>query len=748
MWSVAPSFFPLRFDFVTLRVLATCACLLIFQSLILSSRADSAGGSTRDFSTYQPSVRPTRIPTSEAPRIDGDGSDPAWQKAATFDEFYQLEPNEGAVASERTIVRVLYDENAIYFLVHALDRTPDAINASVKERDGDIAKDDLVRIYLDPCMSRRDGYAFEVNPLGAKLDALVQNNSDFLVEWNTIWHARSRIVADGWVAEVSIPFRSISYDASLADWGFDFFRLIRRKGERIRWSQISNQLPSSDISRAGTLSGVTETNKGVGLDVQLYGTGTYKREWNEPRDEDLTFDPSGNVYYRVTPSLTGTLTFNTDFSDTPLDQRQVNTTRFGLFYPETRDFFLQDAPVFEFGGDNLGDSVNGRPFFSRNIGLVHDQPVDIVAGGKLSGQAGRLGVGGLVVSTGDTASTEGQLLSVMRLSHPVLDESRIGVIFTNGDPTGETENTVAGGDFQFRNSTWLQGDTIKADIYYERSFSDAFGEDDSFGVSIDLPNEPFGAGFRFKEVGLDFSPALGFVNRPGIRSYEGHAGLHQALEDESAFRWIDVSGWASFVTDLEDRLESREAGASFGFMTQSMDILSLSAANQYEHVPWAFELPGSVIVPEGTYEWNNATLHAETSLARPFSVIGQVECCSYYSGDMVRTYMSANWRPGSTLSLSLTHQYYDISLPTGSVVIQVYGANVGINFSPDMTIQTQVELDNISNALSLSARYHWEVEPGTEVFIGVGEGGQVLDGGKYESETTRASIRIGHLMRF
>lgn len=702
----------------------------------------------RDFSKYQPTFRPTRISTSDAPAIDGDLSDDVWRKATPIDEFYQLEPSEGAPASERTIVRVLYDENAIYFSIHAQDRNPAAINASVKERDGDIAKDDLIRIYLDPCLSRRDGYAFEVNALGARLDALVQNNADFLVEWNTIWHARSRIVSDGWTTEVSIPFRSISYDAGVADWGFDFFRLIRRKGERIRWSQISNQMPSSDISRSGTMAGITDTNKGMGLDLQLYGTAGYKREWNAPRDDDFTFEPSGNVYYKLTPALTGTLTFNTDFSDTPLDQRRVNTTRFGLFFPETRAFFLQDAAVFEFGGDNLGDSVNGRPFFSRNIGLVDETPVDIIAGGKLSGQIGQLGVGGLVVSTGGTSTTDGQLLSAARVTHPILDESRIGLVFTNGDPSGRTENTVAGGDFQFRNSTWFDGDTLKADFYYERSFSDVYGDDDSFGVTIDFPNEPFATGFQFKEVGMNFSPALGFVNRPGIRSYDGHVALHQTLDEEASIRWVDGSAWFSFVTNLEDRLESREAGGSVGLMTQDMDAVFLSAVNQFEDVPWAFELPGNVIVPAGQYEWNNATAHAETSVARSFSLVGEVECCSYYSGDMLRTFFNANWRPNSTFNMSVTHQFYDISTPSGSVAFQIYGLNLGVNFSPDMMIQTQAEFDNISDALSLSARYRWEFAPGTELFVGIGEGGQLLDESRYKSDTTRASIRIGHLMRF
>jgi hypothetical protein len=353
-----------------------CAGAGFFVCTAVSLAADPAPA--RDFATYQPTAPATRIQPSEAPKIDGNLSDAAWAKASIINEFYQLEPNEKQPASERMEVRVLFDEDKVYFAFHVYDREPGAITASVKARDGNLSQDDLVRIYLDPYKTRRDGYIFEVNPLGARFDGLLQNNTDVLAEWDTIWHAHARIVDDGWIAEVAIPFRSISYDLTNGDWGFDLFRLIRRKGERIRWSQIDNQRTSRDISRSGTLTGITGTAQGLGLDLQPFLALRYKHEWQIPREDDVTLEPSGNIYYKITPALTGTLTFNTDFSDAPLDQRQINTGRFGLFFPETRDFFLQDAAVFEFGGNNLGNDVNGQPFFSRNIGLVNGTPVDIV----------------------------------------------------------------------------------------------------------------------------------------------------------------------------------------------------------------------------------------------------------------------------------------------------------------------------------------------------------------------------------
>jgi len=717
------------------------------QAVAASTPETGTSPAARNFQTYQPDVRPVRIDTGAAPKIDGDLSDPAWQKATVISEFYQLEPNEGAPASERTEVRILYDENNLYFAVKAFDSNPSEINASIKARDGQLGKDDLIRIYLDPQQSRRDGYAFEINPLGARTDAIIQNNSSFLIEWDTIWHAHSRIVADGWVTEVAIPFRSISYDAARTDWGFDFFRLIRRKSERIRWSQISRQMSSVDISRSGSMLGISDTHQGLGLDIQAYGSLRFKHEWEIPREDDLSFEPSGNLYYKLTPSLTGTLTFNTDFSDTPLDDRQINTGRFGLFFPETRDFFLQDAAVFEFGGDNLCCDVNGIPFFSRNIGLVNGQPVDIVAGGKLSGQLGKLGVGGLLVRTEGTDTTDAQTLSAARITHQVLDQSKIGIVFTNGDPTGATENTVAGADFQYRNSTWFDGDTLKADFYYERSFSDVYGDDDSFGASIAFPNEPLSFRHTFKEVGENYFPALGFVNRPAIRNYNGNVVWHQALNGETFMRWWEVGTWYDFTTDLNNNLESRENGIWGGFLAQSMDSAFLNIYNSYENVLFPFFLPKGVEVPAGEYEWTNATLSLESSPSRPISFNVEVACCSFFGGDRLRTFAAMNWRPTSTLDIGLQHQFQNISLPTGDVEIQIYAMNLSINFTPDMQLRTQVQYDNISETFGLSSRYRWEFEPGSELFVSLGESGELLHGNHYRSDTTQASIRIGHLVR-
>src|SRR6266478_5326393 len=267
-------------------------------------------------------IRAVRIDSSEAPTIDGDLSDPVWAKAAVLDDFRQMDPNAGEPATERTVVRILYDENNLYFAVYCYDREPDKIEARSMSRDGPVFAEDQFRITLDPNMTRRNGYEFEIGPAGGREDGLIQNNSNDLTRWNTIWQVRTRIVADGWVAEVAIPFRDFSFDPSRPDWGFDFIRSIRRKAERDRWASHSPTIALTDISQEGTLTGITNTNVGIGLDIKVYGRLSFKHDWQEPNPNSALSGTAGvNAYYKLGQSLTLTGTVNPDFSDAPLDER-------------------------------------------------------------------------------------------------------------------------------------------------------------------------------------------------------------------------------------------------------------------------------------------------------------------------------------------------------------------------------------------------------------------------------------------
>ena len=691
------------------------------------------------------SVRAARIEVTEAPVLDGDLSELAWAKATVLDDFRQNQPNAGEPATELTVVRIMYDENNLYFGIYAYHRNPDNIIVRAMSRDGPAFTADNVRVMLDPGATRRNGYAFQVTAAGGRRDTFQQNNQQNVVQWNTLWDAKVRIVADGWITEIAIPFRSLSYSPGQADWGFEFSRQIRGSNENIRWSGYDPALDDVDVTKAGTLTGIERVSQGLGLDVQVYGTGRAEYDWQTKEGATITGTAGGSAYYRITPALTGTLTYHPDFSDSPLDNRQVNVTRFSLFLPETRDFFLRDAGAFEFGGRNFGPN-NGRPFVTRSIGLVKGTPVSILLGGKLSGEYGGFDVGAVSAVIDDTATAKEQLLSMVRVSHPIFAQSKLGMILTHGDPTGASTNTLAGLDFQYRDSNFMGGDVLQSDIYYQRSYSSSSGNDDSFGVAINLPNEPWGGELRFKQVGNDFRPALGFVNRENIRNYftrvEQRSRYRNQYLQETAF-----AAQSEYFTDLAGHLETRDTRLNVFLEGRGNDNVNISLRDNFESVSTDFDLPNNIIVPAGSYRWTNGAVRLQTSNARALQFTSEIICCHLYDGRGVETNSMLNFRPGETFELRIGHEGNFLKMPGGSVDIHVLSMDAIVNFTPSMQLALEAQYDNISEDFALSARYRWEYSPGNEVFLAFGQTA-LIPGTRFEAQTSVFTLRLGRTFQF
>jgi Carbohydrate family 9 binding domain-like len=702
----------------------------------------------------RPSIRAVRIDTAEAPVIDGDLSDPAWAKAAVIDDFRQRSPNPYEPATERTVVRILYDENNLYFSFYNYDSAPDDIVARNMQRDGQAFTSDSVMIYLDPGQTRRNAYNFEITAAGGRADQLELNNTEELTEWNTIFDARARIVLDGWVAEFSIPFKSLSYEATQTTWGFDVARRIYHKNERVHWAGVNPALNFTDVSQTGDLVGIENVSQGIGLDVQVHGAPRMKHDWQGgDTDAGSSFTAGGNAFYKVTPALTNTLTVNPDFSDAPLDIRQVNTTRFSLFTPETRDFFLQDVAAFEFGGRSFGrnsgdrSSNNGRPFFSRNIGLVQGQQVSLPVGNKLSGQFAGFDVGAFSVLTDETPTGRGrQVLSVARVTHPIFSESKFGFVLTNGDPTGLTDNTVAGADFQYRNSNLFGNKVLQADTLFMRSFSSEAGDDDSAAVSLNFPNEPWSGDFLFKQIGADFTPALGFVNRAAMRQYVATV-THLTRYRNTYLNTLEFGTNAEFVANLQNVMESRANDVLVRARSRSGDQLTLRLINSFENVPAPFFLPRTVPVRMGNYDWTNVNVGLRTFNGRLLTLQADVTCCRFYDGDAVVTRVNLILRPSTHFEINVGHEANAIDLPTGTVDIHLATADAVVNFTPVMQVALQAQYDNISENFAFSARYRWEYRPGNELFVGVGQSALISNRG-FIGQVTQATIRLGHTFRF
>jgi hypothetical protein len=712
-----------------------------------------AATETSSVTIERPSVEAVMIDPKDAPRIDGDISDAVWSRGAHITRFVQTDPVPLSEPTENTEIWILYDRDKLYIAAHAHYRNPRNIVATTMERDIPLFSDDTIRVSLDPRRTHRsEGYFFELNAVGSRSDVLMLSSSQVAPRWNMLWEGKSKKVADGWTAEFALPFRGLSYDADSTTWSLDIAREIKRSSEIDRWSPTPPGTRPTDASYAGDLNGLRGMTQGNGLDVLTYGQVRYTRDWSNGNDS-VTAKPSATAYYKITPALNGLLTFNTDFSDTPLDTRQVNTTRFSLFEPETRDFFLQDADIFEFA--NFGSSEpNARPFFSRNIGLVSGQRVNMDAGVKLSGNIGDLRVGALSVRTGSDTTNAAQTLSVARLSTKVLDESQVGAIVTAGDPTGASHNRVAGVDFQYRDSQFLTNKLLTGVAYIERSFSSTAGNDNTFGAEVAYPNEPWGATLRFKQVGADFSPALGFINRPNIRSWFEDV-KHVWRLSGTGLRKITANVTSLRVTDLDNRPQSSDDWAGLQFESRRNYRMTISAHNFMESLSAPFTLPGNAnaIVPTGRYHYARATADVQTDQSRPLAVHLTLTCCDYYNGKSTESDIQVDYRPGPHYSLTFKHRLQPIDLPNDiRTSIHIESLNSTINFTPDMKLVTELQYDNVSKRFGGSIRYRWEITPLTELLVTLAESalleGPWQGGTSYHSQASAAAVRIGHRFQY
>lgn len=712
-----------------------------------SSDASTPGAAARDFRSYFPRAKATRIDASEAPKLDGDLSDPAWAKAEPIETFFQVVPEQGAEPSQKTRVTILYDDKNLYVGYYAYDNEPDRIVRRLLERDAQLRDEDALRVMIDSFGTFRNGYFFATNANGALTDALIENNSRIRTEWNTIWDVRTKIVADGWIAEFRIPFQSFAFDPSLKEWNLQLLRTIRRNNEEIRWSNIDRSRDRIDLSNPGRVSGIEGLRKGVGLEVQAYATASAAYDW-ETADTTYKLRPSGNVFYKLTQSLTGSLTFNTDFSDAPLDERQVNTGRFSLFFPETRDFFLQDVPVFEFGGAAFDDRPNGIPFFSRRIGIVNGQPVSILAGAKVSGQAGPVSIGAITAYTGSSGAVDGQILSAARLSIPVLEESKAGIIFTHGDPSGGVSNTVAGADFQYKNSRRWPG-TLRADFAYQRSF-DGGVSDDMIAAQADYRSQKWNWTAEARQIGADYQPRLGFVNRTAIRRYS--ANFFRVYQPtDSYIRRAETGVFGGAVTDLDDVLEDSFFGGWMFAENNSGDRVIAEYERAFEVVLSAFDLAGEVPVPAGRYQNDTKHIGFGTSGGRPFSLESDLRWGALYDGDFLSVATEIAFKPNMHFRLSGEYEYLQFNLPGGDLGVHVATLSTAIPFSPRMTLRTDLQYDNISENFTWFSRFRWNPRPEQEVFLSFGHTALIdrLDfPERFRSQGTSIAVRLGNTFRF
>jgi len=716
----------------------------LIQLLLLMTFFANTFAQFDEFATAESEKQFDVVRVSAAPAIDGVLSPGEWSQATRVNDFHQTEPVQYGEPTERTEFFISYDDNFLYIAANLYDSEPNKIIGRQMVQGQQFWSDDWISIVLDPFNDKRSGYQFKVNPNGLRVDALFESANETNDDWDGIWVAYASIDSDGWHVELAIPFKTLSFDPANASWGINFSRNIERKSERLAWSSFNRRVnPSS----SGVMQGIAGITQGIGLDITPSLTLRHKTDYEPVTETTSEFEPSLDAFYKITPSLTGVLTINTDFSAVDVDDRRINLTRFSLFFPEKRGFFLQDAEKFRFADID----ENGTPFFSRRIGLSDEgEPVDLKVGLKVAGKIRNWNVGLLAVEQDAYQDIEAKRLIVGRASLNVLEESSLGMIFTSGDPTANLDNSLIGFDFNFRNSESLLGRTIESSIWYQQSDTEGLpGDDSAFGVSLRLPNsDGFYGWLRHNSFGRNFNPGLGFVNRNGIRQYNAGAG-YSLWPKNGSVRRAKLSLFAEQINATNGDLETRILEFSpLDLSNDSGDALRFSISSTTEVLTEEFEILPAIIIPAGRYSFNRFHLRINGAGQRVLAPSFGISTGSFYSGTQIDTELGLRFRPGKHVFLDLEYAQSDIDLPEGKFKTKLYRARFNLAFNVQWSWVNTLQFDNVSNALGVNSRLKWVREAGKELILVIDRGFERDENKSFKSVSQQLIAKISYIFRF
>ncbi len=657
------------------------------------------------------------IRTGQPINIDGILDEAIWQQVPAITGFRQRWPVDGSPASERTEVRVAYDDEAIYFGMIMFDSEPDRIMRSILHREGRIDKDDRIIIALDSYHDRRSAYIFELNPFGTQGDAHFTNEALVFPddwEWEGVYESDARITERGWELEVAIPLTTIRFDpAHVETMGIAFYRSIRRKNEAVTWPHIpltytgTMEEGMDQASQFGTLVGFDGLQPGRHVEVKPYGIlATQKRAGDE--EATITDEIGLDVKWSVTPGLTADLTWNTDFAQAEADNVQINLSRFGLFFPEKREFFLERSELFQFG-----NSRETEVFFSRRIGLRND----IIGGGRVTGQAGPFSIGLLNLQTEDNSETDqpGANNSVLRLRGDVGPRATVGGIITNFQ-NSDTFSRAAGLDLRYR---FLSSSSFGA------WFSDTWEEDgEESGTAagyagLQLRNDRFSYTADYTNIGENYRPALGFVRRRDMVRFGGTAAWTPRFENSSWARQASFRVIGNYIEGQDGEKQSDAAIFYPSLTFQNGNNILVGLTHKWERLVEAWQIRPGVTIPAGDYPFNYAGVQFRTNDSKVLSATGTTHKGEYWNGDWFQYGGAVTWKTGPYLELTGSFDRREIDLPVenGDFETTILGLNVLGAVSRELFANALVQYDNDSETIRANIRIDWIHTPGSDLFL-------------------------------
>ena len=672
--------------------------------------------------TERRTVTALRLPEGETIQLDGRLDEPVWRDAKPATDLVQQNPVNGAPATERTEIRIVYDQQRLYIGFIAYDSEPDRVLANQMQRDQSFDADDRLMWSIDPYLDGRTGYFFEINPAGAMSDGLLeqsQGRTSTIRSWDGIWNARVQRDDTGWTAEVEIPFRTLNFDPQAPAWGINFQRTIRRKNEENLWSGWARNQGLSSMTNAGQIVGLSDINQGMGLDIKpyLFGTATASPGTGDPA---LRGEGDGGVdfFLSLTPALRANFTVNTDFAETEVDRRLVNLTRFPLRFPERREFFLEGSSFLNFAA---GMSQEAEAFFSRRIGLTEGRPQPIDFGTKLAGQAGPWDIGLLQVRTRETTDAPGEDFAAIRVRRRMLRQSYVGAIYTWRHARAEGPHLqTAGVDFNLATSTFLGAQNAAFGGYYvENTTPLDTGGGASYGLRLNFPNDPWSGLVSFRELQENYAPAIGFVPRNGLRRLNPVVRFSPRPANHPVIRSFNFGNNMRFFWDLQNELITREVDLTvLQVEFHSSDNVRIGVTPTFERLERDFNIHEGIVLPSGsTYDFTRYEIELRTATRRKLAVRSSYQWGSFFSGNRQEVIVSAGIRPRSGLALSLDGEWNQIDLPEGSFSTQLVRSVVNVQPSPWISFVSNLQYDTVSRTLGWQLRFRWISRPGDDLYF-------------------------------
>ncbi len=700
-------------------------------------------------STTDKSLRAHTVEGDAQIRLDGHLDEAAWDEASTSTDFTQQTPVEGGTPSERTAIRVVYGESALYIGVTLFYSDPSEIRAYQLRRDASLGSDDRLMWTLDPYNDGRNAYFFETNPVGLRGDGLLSSGqgSSLNKSWDGIWNVETRKHDDGWTAEIRIPFQTLQFDPGQTTWGFNVQRTLRIENEEILWAGYERDQGIFRPQYMGELRNVGGTSTGLGLDVTPFGLVGGNRSWAEgDASTDRTIDAGGDLSYAFTPSLRTALTVNTDFAEVEVDQRRVNLTRFPLRFPEKRDFFLEGSSVFDFAPRSAQ-----YPFFSRRIGLVEGSPVPILAGARTNGRVGPYNVGFFQVRTretenvlSDTTTLPREDFTVARAVRNVGSESQFGVLYTRRATQADggrfarlNDRHTLGADMELSTSSLFDDQNFQFQAFFVwhnaplKADTSSWGHRTTRGFRLNYPNQPWFGHMSYREFGNAYDPAVGFVRRRSFRRLQPTIGYNPVFETSSVIREMRFIADFEYLTDLA--LEPQTVNLTLTTMEvffTTRDQIEVEVERNFERLNEPFDIlrDGSIIIPPGTYPTWGLETEAETAAYRTVSGEAEFGYGGFWSGTRTRLTLGSTVRPLPGLNASVDWEHRRVDLREGDFQTHLLRFEGNVDLTPNLAITSQLQYDNLSERLGLFARLRWILEPGSDLYLVYTHNWRSIDG--------------------